>query len=73
VYGVAAKLPSRYTNAVLMGINLSGVIAAIFMIMSIAVSPTPQVLATYLFSFAVVFQMICFANEFIIRRNVSQN
>ncbi|CAG2178679.1 unnamed protein product, partial [Oppiella nova] len=69
VYGIAAKLPVRYTNAVTIGFNLSGVIAALFMIVSIAIAPTPKVVAIYFFSFAVIYLVFCFVNEFIVRRN----
>ncbi|CAG2118134.1 unnamed protein product, partial [Medioppia subpectinata] len=69
VYGIAAKLPVRYTNGVTIGFNLSGVIAAVFMIVSISVSQNDRVVAIYLFSFAIAYQMLCFLVEMLVRRN----
>ncbi|XP_054157472.1 equilibrative nucleoside transporter 3-like [Oppia nitens] len=69
VYGIAAKLPVQYTNAVTMGFNLSGVIAAIFLIISLSIAPTPKVSAVYFFSVAVIYLLLCFMNELFIRKN----
>jgi len=72
LYGIAAKLPMKYTNSVTIGFSLSGSIAALFMITSIAIAPTPQEVAVYFFSFAVFYLMLCFVNELLLKRNVSQ-
>ncbi|CAG2107518.1 unnamed protein product [Medioppia subpectinata] len=71
VYGIAAKLPVRYTNGVTIGFNLSGVIAAVFMIVSISVAQNDRVVAIYLFSFAIAYQMLCFLAELLVRRNAN--
>ena len=70
VYGAAAKLPMEYTNAVTIGMNLSGTIASLFMIMSIAVSPSPKVVAIIFFSCAVIILTLCLITEFFLKNNV---
>lgn len=73
VYGAAAKLPMKYTNAVTIGMNLSGTIASIFMIMSIGVSPTPRMVAIIFFSCAVIILTMCLVTEFFLKKNVSKS
>ena len=70
VYGAAAKLPMEYTNAVTIGMNLSGTIASLFMILSIAVSPSAKVVAIIFFSCAVVILTLCLITEFFLKNNV---
>jgi hypothetical protein len=41
------------------------------MIISIAIAPNPQKVAIYFFSFAVFYLLLCFVNEFLLKRNVS--
>lgn len=71
VYGTAADLPMKYTNAVTIGMNLSGTLSALLMIASIAIAPDPQKVAIYFFSSAVVFLLICVITYFYMLRNVS--
>ncbi|XP_054157477.1 equilibrative nucleoside transporter 1-like [Oppia nitens] len=69
VYGAAAKLPMKYTNAVSIGMNLSGTIASLFMIGSIAVSPSARVAAIIFFSCAVFILILCVISEVFIKNN----
>lgn len=71
VYGLAAKFPMSYTNSVTTGMNLSGTLAAVLMIISIAVSPTPQIEASIFFLCAVVLLFICLIAQFFISKSVS--
>ncbi|CAG2118841.1 unnamed protein product, partial [Medioppia subpectinata] len=69
VYGAAAKLPMGYPNAVTIGMNMSGTIASLFMIISIAVSPSAKVAAIIFFACAVVMLTICLVSEFYLKNN----
>ncbi len=71
VYRIAAKLPMKYTNSVTFGFSISGSIASLFIIISIAIAPNPQEVAIYFFSFAVFYLLLCFINDFLLKRNVS--
>ncbi|XP_013784945.1 equilibrative nucleoside transporter 1-like isoform X2 [Limulus polyphemus] len=53
VYGVAAKLPMKYLNAVVLGSNVSGTIASLISILSIAASPNLRTAAIYYFITAI--------------------
>ncbi|KAI1294163.1 Equilibrative nucleoside transporter 1 [Halotydeus destructor] len=68
IFGVTAVLPMSYTNAVVTGMNISGVFAALVMILSISVSPDPQVSAFWYFLSAVIFLIICLVSYFILIR-----
>ncbi len=71
VYGIAAKLPMKYTNSVTFGFSISGSISSLFMIISITIAPNPKEVAIYFFSFAVFYLLLCFVNELLLKRNVS--
>lgn len=71
VYGLAARFPMKYTNSVTMGMNVSGTIAAILMIISIALSPKENVEALIFFSSAVVLLFVCLIGQFYVNKNVS--
>ncbi|KAI1294210.1 Equilibrative nucleoside transporter 1 [Halotydeus destructor] len=60
LFGMAAILPMSYINAVVMGMNSVGVYSSLLFILSIALSPDPQVAAFWYFLSAVVFLIICF-------------
>jgi equilibrative nucleoside transporter 1/2/3 len=66
VYGVAAWFPFSYTNAVIMGNNLSGTWTAIILIITIAASPSQRTAAIYYFLTAVVVLLICLDSYFIL-------
>ena len=60
LFGQVALLPSRYLNAVMTGMNISGVVTSIFMIISIAAAPNMQTSAVIYFTTAVLFLAIGF-------------
>ncbi len=60
-----------YTNGVTMGMNGSGTLASLLMILSIAVSPSAQVEAIVFFSMAVVLLAACLVAEFFATKSVS--
>uniref|UniRef100_T1K2R5 Equilibrative nucleoside transporter 1 n=1 Tax=Tetranychus urticae TaxID=32264 RepID=T1K2R5_TETUR len=64
LFGLAANLPSSYTNAILTGMNLSGTYSAIILIISITISPDQQTAAIFYFSTALVFLIICIATYY---------
>ncbi|KAH7640478.1 equilibrative nucleoside transporter-like protein [Dermatophagoides farinae] len=68
-YGLAARFPMKYTNSVVMGMNVSGTIAAILMIISIALSPKENLEALIFFSCAVIILFICFIGQFYVNKN----
>ncbi|KAK2171816.1 hypothetical protein NP493_1018g00007 [Ridgeia piscesae] len=66
VYGIAANLPMKYTNAVVLGSNLSGTITSIIMILSIAMTPDPRTSAIYYFLAAIFILLVAFDTYFIL-------
>ncbi|XP_065559348.1 equilibrative nucleoside transporter 1-like isoform X2 [Artemia franciscana] len=69
VYGMAAKLPSRYTGAVVLGSNVSGTITAIVNIVTIAVAPNVRTSAIYYFITALFILLVCFVTFFALPLN----
>lgn len=59
IFGTAARFPPLYTNAVLIGSNLSGTYASIVSILSIYFAPENRIAAIYYFVTAVVAISIC--------------
>ncbi|CAG2114590.1 unnamed protein product, partial [Medioppia subpectinata] len=59
VYGLAAKLPPKYSNAVVMGSNISGTFTSIINIAAIALSPNLRVAAIYYFLAALLILLAC--------------
>lgn len=70
VYGSAAKLKMKYTNAVTIGMNISGTLSAVLMIISISLSPQYKVSAIYFFSSAICYLLFCLLTLLILRKNV---
>ena len=70
VYGIGAKFPMAYINYITLGFSFSGVIASIFFIISLLMSPHPKEVAIVYFTFATVFMIMCYINELLISRNV---
>ena len=64
VYGLAACLPMKYTNAVVLGSNLSGTITSVVMIISIWASPNPRTAAIYYFLTAIFILLVAFDTYF---------
>lgn len=73
IYGIASRFPGTYINAITIGMNLSGMIASVLMLISISVSHNSQMEAIVFFSFAVVLLAVCLVAEFfIIKSNFYQ-
>jgi len=66
VYGVAACLPMKYTNAVILGSNISGTLTSILSIISIASTPDPRTSAIYYFLAAIFILLAAFDTYFIL-------
>ena len=69
IYGVVAVLPPQYLNVVVTGMNLSGVVTSLCMIVSLAIAPTISATATAYFALAVVFLVACFVTYVMLLRN----
>lgn len=59
VYGVAAKLPSKYIGAVVLGSNLSGTFTSLSLIITLTLSPSQTVAAVCYFVTALVVLAVC--------------
>lgn len=70
LYGIAGRFPMKYTNSVTIGMNLSGTLASLLMLISIAVSPSYQVEAIVFFSFAIALLIVCLLAGFYVSTNV---
>lgn len=71
LYGSAALLPSKFTNALVIGNNISGVFSALLLIFSIAVAPDPTKSTFFYFLSAVIYLVICFVSFVLVQKNVS--
>ena len=71
VYGVTAKLPEKYTMAVIFGNNMCGTIVSVVSIFTIAISPNLQIAAFLYFISAVVILAACFITFRQLMANVS--
>lgn len=71
VFGMAAKLPTKYIGAVVLGSNLSGTFSSVANIVSIAVAPDPKTAAIYYFTTALFVLLACFDTYFALPLNVS--
>lgn len=65
-FGQAAILPMKYTNAIVLGTNLSGVFTSVISIISILASPNPRTAAVYYFIVAIVVLLIAFDAYFVL-------
>lgn len=70
VYGMAAKLPAKYTGAVILGSNISGLFAAVVSFISVFVSSSLRTAAIYYFITAVFILLIAFDTYFALPLNV---
>lgn len=59
VYGLGAKFPGSYTNAILIGSNSSGTFTSIVNLLSLWLAPEPQTAAMYYFSTALFVILVC--------------
>lgn len=64
VYGLAAKLPMKYSMAIVLGANTSGTFASLILILSIAASPNQRTAAIYYFITALFVLLACFDTYF---------
>lgn len=69
IYGAIAVLPPKYLNAVVAGMNCSGVLSAVIMVLAIAATPDIQMSAVIYFSIAVAFLLLCFGTYLFLLRN----
>lgn len=69
VYGIAAKLPFKYTGAVVLGSNLSGTVVSLMKIGTLALSPNDRTAAIYYFIVALFVLLACFDTYFALPLN----
>lgn len=72
-YAVPANLPMRYTNAVVIGMNFSGVFTAIVSIISLSISADLHIAAIFYFSIALFFLVIVLIIYLFLDKNVRIN
>ncbi|KAL3863816.1 hypothetical protein ACJMK2_005546 [Sinanodonta woodiana] len=66
VFGQAAILPMKYTNAIVLGNNLCGIFTSVINVISIAASPSPKTAAVYYFIVAIVILLVAFDAYFVL-------
>lgn len=71
VYGMAAKLPFKYTGVVVLGSNISGTFAAVISILSDYFTSNTRTAAIYYFITALFVLLLCFDTYFALPLNVS--
>lgn len=69
VFGMAAKLPIKYTGAVVLGSNVSGLFATIIQIASSAIASSHRTAAIYYFITAMFILLLCFDTYFALPLN----
>lgn len=69
VFGMAAKLPFKYTGAVILGANISGTFTAIINVVSKIMSPNERTAAIYYFITALFILLACFDTYFALPLN----
>lgn len=60
LYGLASKLPMKYSNAVVLGSNISGTLTSVVNIITIWASPDLRIAAIYYFVSALFVLLVCF-------------
>lgn len=71
VYGMAAKLPGKYTGAVVLGSNISGTFTAVVSILSSSMASSVRTAAIYYFITAMFVLLLCFDTYFALPLNVN--
>lgn len=71
VYGMAAKLPFKYTGAVVLGSNISGTLTSIISILTSFFASSVKTAAIYYFIGAMFVLLACFDTYFALPLNVS--
>jgi equilibrative nucleoside transporter 1/2/3 len=69
VFGIGAKFPGKYTNAILIGSNLSGTFTSIVNLLSIWLAPEPKTAAMYYFITALFVILICLVSYNLLNLN----
>ncbi|VVC28097.1 Equilibrative nucleoside transporter,Major facilitator superfamily domain [Cinara cedri] len=69
VFGMAAKLPTKFIGAVILGTNLSGTFTSITSILSISIAPDARTAAIYYFTTALFVLLACFDTYFALPLN----
>nr|XP_022906238.1 equilibrative nucleoside transporter 1 [Onthophagus taurus] len=69
IFGMAAKLPPKYTGAVILGSNISGTFTAIVSVISKLVSSNQRMAAIYYFITALLVLLVCFDTYFALPLN----
>ncbi len=72
LYGLASKLPMKYSNAVVLGSNISGTLTSVVNIITIWASPDLRIAAIYYFVSALFVLLVCFDTYLAFPINVSQ-
>ncbi|CAD5118854.1 unnamed protein product [Dimorphilus gyrociliatus] len=67
VYGLAALLPMRYSNSVLIGTSISGIITALLNLLTQYLSPNPRTAAIFYFLAAIFVLLIAFDTYFLVQ------
>lgn len=70
IFGMAAKLPPKYTGAVVLGSNISGTFVTVTSILSKMVTSDKRMAAIYYFITALFVLLICFDTYFALPLNV---
>lgn len=69
VYGMAATLPLKYTGAVVLGSNISGLFTSIISLVSDLIFDSPRTAAIYYFITAMLILFLCFDTYFALPLN----
>lgn len=69
VYGMSAKLPFKYTGAVVLGSNISGTFTAVINVISLWLAPNKRTSAIYYFITALFVLLACFDSFFALPLN----
>lgn len=73
IFGMAAKLPIKYTGAVVLGSNISGAFTSLVLIFSDMFAKNQRMSAIYYFITALFVLLVCFDTYFALPLNVSSN
>lgn len=71
VFGMAGKLPNKYTGAVILGSNISGTFVSVVSILSDTFTSNVRMSAIYYFITALFVLLVCFDTYFALPLNVS--
>lgn len=73
VFGMAAKLPGKYTGAVVLGSNISGTFTSLVGLLSSLMTSNQRMAAIYYFITALFILLVCFDTYFALPLNVGKN